>query len=66
MDSNRRSRLFDRKRPVPASFGSLSAPIGAAEVNRRTTGYARAAFEAQYIWQDPRLRLTLMRRSILA
>ena len=39
MDSNRRSRLFDRKRPVPASFGSLSAPLGAPEADRRRTGF---------------------------
>jgi hypothetical protein len=39
MDSNRRFRLLDRKRPLPAGFGSLSAPLGAAEADRRRTGF---------------------------
>jgi pimeloyl-ACP methyl ester carboxylesterase len=30
---------FGRKRPLPVSFSSLSAPIGAAEADRRTTGF---------------------------
>jgi hypothetical protein len=30
---------FGRKRPLPASFGSLSAPIGAPEADRRRTGF---------------------------
>jgi hypothetical protein len=30
---------FGRKRRLPASFGPLSAPLGAAEADRRTTGF---------------------------
>ena len=30
---------FGRKRRRPASFGSLSAPLGAPEADRRTTGF---------------------------
>jgi hypothetical protein len=39
MDSNRRSRLFDRKRPVLASFSFSVTIDGAPEAERRRTGF---------------------------